>query len=393
MPAATLESAAEQNTTETPDPQVTSTPPAGEQETQVQDTGDSGTESVQDTGDAGEANIDESFLTNLASDEGLNLEDPADRAMAERMAKRELKLREAATEGTQEEVLTEFERSLLEPDEQTELPDRQRQTERPKTEDRQQRDQNGNNWNLIQDRGRDWKDWGDGYKAELEELSRIGQDIEAGRQPDLRNITEIRTAQNRRVIMEALPIIQQIVAAQMGQQFQAQFGDAMPAINEVTTAARVNRAKQSAIADLASTKEFKDIRTMTKPGQGEITFIDPQTRSEEKFSDTPLNRVLVKNPGLLRIKVDHKDPETAMRLTMTEIYRQAARMIQHQSVQPNNAQQLLKAGKAMEQKKQQDRTRQTLNAGSGATSRGGSKGDDFLASQIGGSKFSKLFNK
>jgi len=190
--------------------------------------------------------------------------------------------------------------------------------------------------------------------------------------------------------MEILPLLSSIVQNQMGQQFQSQFGDVMPAINETVALARSNRARDAAVSDL-ETGGFKGLRDLMKPGQGVIKFKDPDTGHIGEFPNTPLNAILARHPEILSIKRDHKDPETALRLTMTAIYRQAMRIHQGQSVKPENAQRLLKAGQAIEQKRQQDRTRQTLNAGPGATSRGGSKGDDFLANQIGGSKVSKLF--
>lgn len=368
--------------------------PAGDQSTEESQADATATDGEQQT-DGADA-LDESIISQLAEEEELDLNDPSQRSLAERMARREMKLRQQAeTDGQtgEEDLLTDFERSLGETEEEQTGNERTRTEEAryPAEETRREATSPSGQWPVIRDRGEQWKSWDDGYNAELQELGRIGQDIEAGRKPDLRNLSEIRAAQNRRVLVEQLPFLVQLMKQQIGESFKTQFGEIMPSLQEFSTASLTKRATEAALSDLESTKEFKGIRELTKPEQGTVKFRDPETGETQEFANTPLNRILARHPEILSIKRDHKDPSVAMRLTMTAIYRQAARIAQSQSVKPENAKRLFEAGKRTEQKKQQDRARQTLNAGPGATSRGGSNRDDFLASQIQGSKFHQLF--
>lgn len=329
-------------------------------------------------------------IAKLAEEEGLDLNDPSQRDMAERMYKREAKSREqAADTGEEQDVLTPFEKSLIEKGDEIEA-ESQQQTFQQQQERPQQQADPLSGFPQIRDRGLKWQGWEDAYADELAALGKIGQDMEANRKPDLRDLMEIRAAQTRRSMLEQMPYLDRFFQQRIGQALEP----LMPQINQMSEIRITENARNAAIADLSSTPGFEIIRELQKPTDDKLLkFTDPDTGETSMFPNTPLNKVLVRNPEILKIHVPHKDPEISRRLTMTAAYKMAVKTYRAGVVKPTTAQALVQTGVKVAEKRAADRTRQALNAGSGATTRGGNSqnGDPFAGIQP--SKFGSLFNK
>src|SRR5262249_23386246 len=138
----------------------------------------------------------EAALQALAEEEGYDLNDPSQRGFVEKMLARD---KRRASQESEEEALTDFEKEVFG---QTEEPE---QTEHPQQQVRQEQRQPQQQANSssfisqIRDRGTKWNadTWReDSLKDELQALGRIGDDIDAKRNPDYRDLLEIRDARD-----------------------------------------------------------------------------------------------------------------------------------------------------------------------------------------------------
>lgn len=335
-----------------------------------------------------EDGLDEEALQALADEEKLDLNDASQKSLAERLLRRELKLR--AESSTEDDTLTEFEKHVYGRDGEPEDGQQQQQQQERQNGNQpqqQQQPQMSGNWPVINDRGKDWKTWDDAHMAELEELGKIGADAEAGKKPDMRGLNEIRTAQNRRQLIENLPHLNAVMNHIVEQALQRALGPILPQVSELSNRNIRDQAREYAVGDLEKRPEFKGVRALMKPGEGTVTFKAPDTGETMEVDNTPMNRILAANPEILRIHVPHKDPAISMRLTMTAMFKQALKISRGSSPKANAA--MLKTAETIARKKQGDRTRQGLNA-NGAQRRGGSVPSRVINTEP--SEFAKLFN-
>jgi len=320
-----------------------------------------------------EGELDATALDELASEEKLDLNDPTQRAMAERLLYREMKFKAAAETSVEEEAFSEFEREVYGEEEPSQEQYQQDQREHPRQEQQRQQVQPQEvkmhgRWPVMQDVGQRWQQWSDAHQAEMEELGRIGEDIDKGRKPDFTNLSQIRDAQFRRYMIENLPYLHNIMVNTTKGLITESMGPILPQVNAMAAQRDQTQAKELALGDLERMSEYKGVRNLMKPGEGTITFKDPETGQTAEFDNTPMNRILIKNPEILRIQVPHKDPRVALRLTMTARYRAAMRI--HRGASPSNTKSLLSTAVAITKKSEADRSRQRMNAG-GVSNRGG----------------------
>lgn len=356
---------AEPEVVEGNEPEVGASEGADDQTT-TEGEGADGAEGADEGGD--DNAIDETELATLAKDEKLDLKKPEDRDLAERLLRREMKLRQELESGAGDPILTDFEKELYGDTEGSTEGDGTtppaQQAQQP-----QQAQQTFDLWSSLNDAGKSWKSWDDANIAELEEFGRIAEDVEAKRKPDMARLSAIRQAQSRRALLEQMPFLHTVMQRTVQNMLQQTLGSVLPQVNELSESRNRDQARDSAIMDLERVPEFKGIRNLLKPGEGTVKFKDPATGQTAEVDNTPMNRILVSNPEILRIHVPHKDPKTSMRLTNIERYRAAMRIYNGSS--SKTTKNLLKTAEVIAGKKQADRARQGLNGGSGVQ-RGGS---------------------
>lgn len=200
-----------------------------------------------------------------------------------------------------------------------------------------------------------------------------------------RRLDEIR---DRRAAMTVQGYLQSInleamIEAKAQSFFQQQFGDVIPAVRQ-TAAERAAQANHDfAIAELVKAG-VEGAADLMKPINSEPIVFDGQV-----YENHPYNAVALRFPSIQNIRVTHDragkpyPPEVADRLTRIERYRTAAelwKVIQSQNEAPPAAgatgtqappaaavQQAFQAGVQSTARAAADRARQGLNAGSGAT--------------------------
>lgn len=214
------------------------------------------------------------------------------------------------------------------------------------------------------DIGDGWKDTDDAYTA-------VNEAWAAG---DLAKVHDVETAIfRRRAASILLPAIEQMMEdrldARLKKFAETDLGDVIPQVRQTVDRQRDEAARADAISRLRSMPEFKDIDAMLQETGG-----PPIRFNGREWPNTPLNQIFAANEGLLRMRIQDPNPEKARRLTHLNRYALAARLYKQQqtanSVDPAKAQALLDAGAALQQKSEQDRTRQAMNAGTGATGTG-----------------------
>jgi hypothetical protein len=192
------------------------------------------------------------------------------------------------------------------------------------------------------------------------------------------------------------PNIQQLVHTEAQRLMQEQLGDVIPVMRQQTVERQVEANREFAIQQLEQ-GGLQDIRTMFKPDSEQPLVVDGQ-----EYDNTPMNRAMLQYPWLTNIVVTHENPAVAQRLTLIERYRAAgtlARAQQPATGQPVGAQpqaqatgipadqarQLMAAGAEQARREQEDRARQSINSGPGATALSGSPVRSFL-DEIGGGR-------
>jgi hypothetical protein len=361
----------------------------------------------QPTGDQPSDPEFDALLQKIAGEEQWDLNDPTDRAAAEKAAKREQRLlnEKAATDPGQAEAatLTEIERQLFgesEPAQPAKEAVQPQQEQQPPVQPQAP--------GKYGDIGDEWKDFGDAFTAEMNEWTAVSKAMESGAQPSaalFAKLHQIRHADFIRRLDSVYPVIMQNVqriAEQItDKRMESQLGDVLGDVRQSVEERRLATAKEQALSDLEKATGFEKIRELYKDEGGKVQMRDPETGKFVSAPNTPLNRILQSNPDILNIEVSRDrsgnplPPAMADRLTYIARLRAAYRILSAQRVNPQTAQALVDAGRQDAVRRQQDRARQALNSGSGASTRGAgteAKGlVDELAAHGGGKSFSSLF--
>jgi len=191
------------------------------------------------------------------------------------------------------------------------------------------------------------------------------------------------------------PNIQQLVQSEAQRLVQEQLGDVIPVMRQQTAARQVEQNREFAIQQLEQ-GGVQDIRAMFKADSDQPLVVDGQ-----EYDNSPINRAMAQYPWLTRITVPHQDPTTAQRLTLIERYRAAVQMArgsqpavptaqaqpvpQPTGIPADQARQLMAAGADLARREQEDRARQAINSGPGATALAGSPVRSFIE-EIGGGR-------
>jgi hypothetical protein len=356
------------------------TPPASEETTPATDEA-KGPEEAPET-PAKEARREE-LIQQYAKEWGVNPNDPNQRKALKRVADKELfiehlkgqiasgKPAQEAT-ATAGEPLTEFEKSLIAAaDAETAPPARTETAPPPQTDGTK----------TTADAPRGYGDIGDTWTKAEDGYTALNEAWQAG---DLTKVRDIETAMFvRRADAILYPVLNSIVDQRVEAKVQAalqrDLGDVVPEVRRTVEQARSMANRDFALAEIAKLPGLDTVGSLFQETEG-----PPIVFRGVEYPDTPMNRVFAENPDLLDIRVTHDskgrplDPQKAEQATFIKRYKQAARIHQmkQQGIDPKKANELVRAGEQVNERRNADRTRQALNSGAGATGRGADKGSD-----------------
>lgn len=318
----------------------------------------------------------EALIQEYAKEHGVDPNDPDQRRHLKRLADKEFFIRSLQTKleelkgqlqtgsekgkpGAREEVehLTAFERTLLAP-EGTGEAGAQGEAGQPAATKPGAASPKG-----IGDIGDSWTSPRDACKAEAD----------AWAEGDFDKVHDVQTAVFfRRFLGIGVPAIEKIIAAKLQEFGLRELGDVRSAVRERKQAGN----REFAIAELGKVAEFKAVIPMLF----EATEGPPVAFDGKNFPNNPLNRILAEHPEIMDIRAEDADPDTAERLTYIKQYRAAARILKRQqgAIEPGKAKELVEAGAKMHQREQEDRARQGINAGPGATGLGGKSAQSYV---------------
>lgn len=213
------------------------------------------------------------------------------------------------------------------------------------------------------DVGKDWKGADDAYEALVDAWKDVSEAKEKGKPAKMDRVNEIEAAIfQRRFDGIAWPIIAHILPGVVKKVIQAELGSVMPTVNQTAERERLGDAREFALAQLAETKGYEDIDSLVTEEEGPPVAFDGGV-----YPNTPLNRMIRDMPDLLDIKAEHRDPQVAARLTFLKRLRAAYKLWKQGTLRAGRVKQAMKAGAKLTARREQDRTRQTVNAGGKAT--------------------------
>ena len=310
------------------------------------------------------------LIQQYAKETGLNPDDPNQRKTLKRLADKELFIQKlqagqpAAAQPTDTgttgpELLTAFEQELAAETAAPEKPGEQPQAGKPA--------ETAAPAKPATEAGR-YGDIGDDWKAPEDSLKAIN---DAWADNDLKKVHEIEMARLRRNFDTGIaPQLLQFVQHMLDQRLQGfvkdNLGDVVPEVRRTINERRVAEDREFAIEELR------------KAGAGEIDKLftaedgPPITYEGQEFPNTPLNRILAKHPEIMRITETHSDPSKAQRKTYISRYKLAYQIYKQGAagVPVAIANKLVEAGRESKERESNDRARQTLNAGKGASGLG-----------------------
>jgi len=236
-------------------------------------------------------------------------------------------------------------------------------------------------------------DIGDSWQSPKDAYAALGEAYQAN---DIDKAKEIEDAMFARRYFEmaqrTMPSLQSLIERIVEQRY----GTTLRPVQEQLEDDRIAQLRGEVVGELKATKGNEDIEDLLTPDDKE-----PVLEYEGmQFPNNAINRAFAAHPELLEIRATHKDPAVADRLTLTKQFRAAASYARlegnRNNLDPAKAQQLVDAGKTLAQKAEQDRVRQGLNAGNGATGLGSNAAPTSFVkglSPSGEISFSSLFQK
>lgn len=222
-------------------------------------------------------------------------------------------------------------------------------------------------------------DWKDAEAAETA-INEAFAEGSLGKVAEMQNALFLRRAQ-----VMVLPLVEKLVTERLEGRFKELEEKDRPAISAYERQQQQQQAQDDrewVMSALSSVEDLKDIVSgLHHEDEGSIVI--PEDFPEEnlrgqKFANTPYNRLVIKNPWLLKVNESDQNPRVAERKTLYTRWKLAAEIAKRETqpeVDPKKAKELVDAGREMQARESKDRTRQTLNAGRGATTAGGKNAD------------------
>lgn len=297
-------------------------------------------------------------FTKLAGEYGLDATNPAHRKLLEELVSARGAGAKADTDGQRPEAsdgLTDFERSLIGND-----PAQQEQPEAKTAE----KPADAEGAALEPGKFGDGFDTWAGPSDALKELQSAWSGDEQGN-VDLGKVNQIETALfMRRFAAMGVPLVKRAIE----NYFKSELGDVHAAIQANRQQVRDQANYKSVLDGLKKSPGFETVDKLYEP------IDDNKIKLQgHEVPNTPINRVYQRYPELLELAaVPHKDPDVSAKLTIAKRLRAVASRWKemNDTVPMKDAKELVDTGKRIEQKKQTDRTRQALNAGTGASGAG-----------------------
>ena len=218
---------------------------------------------------------------------------------------------------------------------------------------------------LFNDGFDDWKD-----------ASQAEQAInDAYAEGDFKKVADMNAALfARRFRFMAMPSIESAIEKHVNQALsgfrEKELGDVLPAVRQ-TMQQQVEQADRDWVLDkLQADPELKEtVSQLFRVPEGE----EPVEFNGVKYPPTLYNKIVAKNPWLLKIVDTDPNQRVASRKTLHERWRLAAQIAQREAqpqIDPKKAQELVNNGRAVEKRESRERVRQGLNAGKGSTTVG-----------------------
>jgi hypothetical protein len=361
---------AEETTTQ-PQPAATTT------ETAPQDTTKPATETTKPAATktaAATPSLDD-LIQQFATETGLNPEDPAQRKTLKRLADKELfilklqadnetlKTSSVAKPATEPEFLTDFEKELQaegKPEAKQPIPI---DGKKPSEETAKQP--------TAPAAAPTYGDVGDAWKTPEDSLTALNEAWAGNDLPKVHQIELARMVRNFDAVIAPsfLNHIGKMLDARLKGFVEKDLGDVVPEVRRTVAAQRVAEDRDFAIDQLRNAGASDIDKLFTAEDGPPIKF------DGEEFPNTPLNRILARYPQILQITAQHADPTKAARQSFIARFKMAYQIFKQESAGVSNetAKQLVEAGRQSKDRENNDRARQSLNAGSGKSGVGTDK--------------------
>jgi hypothetical protein len=314
-------------------------------------------------------------LAALAAEYGLDLANPKQRKALEAIQATLQKSGDQTDAGGKDgaaDELTAYERSLLGEETPAEA--------KPQQESPKEAEQKPLEPGKFGDVGDAW----DNQAAALKALS-DAYEPDAQGNVDFGKVAEINNAMfKRQFVYMALPQIQQLVQQKLDESLKQHFGDVIPKLQQERKMSEYQNSFSDVMKNLKSEKGYEDVGKLVEPVDDK-----PLSYGGQQFPNTPFNQMLARYPELINIRVDHKDPAVAQKLTITAKLKAANRLWKESrgTIPAAKVKDVVQAGQEIAQKNNAARTRQTLNAGASAAGAGSKSaaGSSFVKSLNSGS--------
>jgi hypothetical protein len=213
-------------------------------------------------------------------------------------------------------------------------------------------------------------DVGDAWENQAAALKALSDAYEADEQGrvDFGKVAEINNAMfKRQFVGMALPQIQNLVQQRIDAALKQHFGDVLPRLQQERKMSEYQDAHSDVLTNLKKEKGYEDVEQLNKPVDDK-----PLKYGGREFPNTPLNQMYAKYPEILNIRVEHKDPAVAQKLTIAAKLKAANRLWKESrgTIPAAKVKDVVQAGQQIAQKNNTARTKQTLNAGASAAGAG-----------------------
>lgn len=172
-----------------------------------------------------------------------------------------------------------------------------------------------------------------------------------------------------------------MIPGEVARLIKEQLGDILPVVRQTAQQTAIQQDHEIALRELEGAG-MTGIRDLFKVEEGEIEY------NGQTFDNTPYNRIIAENPEILDIVVQHPDPRKANQLTQIKRAKIVARIAGAQQppptptsgAAPDPAMKALMEASAQVQPAQAQSTRQSINAGPGASGAAPTPGSNFFES-------------
>lgn len=310
------------------------------------------------------------LIQNFATETGLDPNDPNQRKTLKRLADKELFIRKLqadnevlkgtgngkTADATGPELLTDFEKELV-----ADTTAATAKTDATDTTTTGKTDPKGPQATEAPRYG----DLGDEWKTPEDSLTALNKAWESN---DLKTVHEIEVARMRRnfdaaIAPSLIAYVNKLLETRFKGFVEKDLGDVVPEVRATAEQKRVTASRDFAIDQLRKAGA-NDIDKLFDTEDG-----PPIKFGDQEFPNTPLNRILARHPEIMQVQGTHADPAKRERQAFIARYKLAYQIHKQGAagVPAETAKALVDAGREIKTAQAADRTRQTINAGPGAS--------------------------